>query len=101
MEFADYDDFWKKYGMPAKSILPLWQVCKFFDGVGVLLRRKLVDIGLVDELFHAEATIVWEKVKPLVQGRRKALKQPTTYQCLEYLYDEMKKREQKLQQSRV
>ena len=44
MEFADYDDFWKKYGMPAKSILPLWQVCKFFDGVGVLLRRKLVDI---------------------------------------------------------
>ena len=93
-EFADYDDFMKKYRMPTKSILPLWQVCKFFDGVGVLLRRKLVDIGLVDELFHAEATIVWEKVKPLVEGRRKALNQPTTYQCFEYLYNEMKKREQ-------
>ena len=94
MEFADYDDFKKKYRMPAKSILPLWQVSKFFDGVGVLLRRKLVDIGLVDELFHTEVTVIWEKVKPLVEGRRKELNQPTAYQPFEYLYNEMKKREQ-------
>jgi len=97
MEFVDYDDFMKKYGMrgmPSKSVLPLWQVGKFFDGVGVLLRRKLVDIGLVDELFHAEATIVWEKIKPLVEGRRKELNQPTIYKHFEYLYSEMKKREQ-------
>jgi len=96
-EFADYDDFMKKYRMPAKPILPLWQICKFFDGIGVLLRRKLVNIGLVDELFHAEATIVWKKVKPLVEGRRKELNQPTFYQNFEYLYNEMKQREQKLQ----
>jgi len=96
-EFADYDDFMKKYRMPAKPILPLWQVGKFFDGVGVLLRRKLVDLGLVDELSHTEATIVWEKVKPLIEGRRKELNQPTTYQSFEYLYNELKKREQKLQ----
>jgi hypothetical protein len=94
MEFADYDDFMKKYRMPSKPIVPLWQVCKFFDGVGVLLRRKLVDIGLVDELFHTEATVIWEKVKPLVEGRRKELNQPTAYQCFEYLYNELKKREQ-------
>jgi len=94
-EFADYDDFMKKYRMPAKPILPLWQICKFFDGVGVLLRRKLVDIGLVDELFHGEATIVWKKVKPLVEGRRKELNQPTFYQSFEYLYNELKRREQR------
>jgi len=95
MKFADYDDFMKKYRMPAKPIVPLWQVCKFFDGVGVLLRRKLVDIGLVDELFHAEMTIIWEKVKPLVEGRRRELNQPTVYQNFEYLYNELKKREQR------
>jgi len=94
-EFADYDDFKKKYRMMSKSILPLWQVGKFFDGVGVLLRRKLVDIGLVDELFHTEATVIWEKVKPLIEGRRKELNQPTAYQNFEYLYNEMKKREQR------
>jgi len=95
MEFVDYDDFMKKYGVPAKSVLPLWQVGKFFDGVGVLLRRKLVDIGLVDELFHTEVILLWEKVKPLVEGRRKELNQPTIYQSFEYLYNELKKREQK------
>ena len=95
-EFADYDDFMKKYRMPSKPILPLWQVCKFFDGVGVILRRKLVDIGLVDELFHTEATVIWKKVKPLIEGRRKELNQPTVYQSFEYLYNEMKKREQQL-----
>jgi hypothetical protein len=95
MEFVDYDDFMKKYRMPAKSIVQLWQVSKFFDGVGVLLRRKLVDIGLVDELFHTEATLLWEKVKPIAEGRRKELNQPTIYQCFEYLYNELKKREQR------
>ena len=94
LEFADYDDFMKKYKMPAKSIVPLWEVCKFFDGVGVLLRNKLVDIGLVDELFHTEATRLWEKVKPIAEGRRRELNQPTIYQPFEYLYNEMKKREQ-------
>jgi len=98
MEFVDYDDFMKKYGMhgkPSKSAVPLWQVGKFFDGVGVLLRRKLVDIGLVDELFHTEVTVIWEKIKPLVEGRRKELNQPTIYQSFEYLYNELKKREQR------
>jgi len=94
-EFADYDDFMKKYRMPAKPILPLWQIGKFFDGVGVLLRRKLVDIGLVDDLFHAEATIIWKKVKPLIEGRRKELNQPTLFGWLEYLANELKKREQR------
>jgi len=100
MEFVDYDDFMKKYGMygmPAKPVLPLWQVGKFFDGIGVLLRRKLVDIGLVDELFHTEVTVIWKKVKPLIEGRRKELNQPTIYQSFEYLYNELKKREQRLQ----
>jgi hypothetical protein len=94
LEFVDYNDF-EKYRMPAKSIVPLWQVSKFFDGVGVLLRRKLVDIGLVDELFHTEATLLWERVRPIAEGRRKELNQPTIYQCFEYLYNEMKKREQR------
>jgi len=95
MEFVDYDDFMKKYKMPSNQAVPLWQIGKFFDGAGVLLRRKLVDIGLVDELFHAEVTLLWEKIKPLAEGRRKELNQPTIYQSFEYLYNELKKKEQR------
>jgi hypothetical protein len=98
LQFADYDDFMKKYAVdvPAVPMVQLLaQVCKFFDGVGVLLYRGLVDIGLVDDLFHTEVTRLWEKVKPIAEGRRKELNQPTYVQSFEYLYNELKKREQK------
>jgi hypothetical protein len=36
-----------------------------------------------------------------VEGTRKQLKTPDSYTFFEYLYDEMKKREQKLQQSKI
>lgn len=97
LDFVDYNDFMEKYrvGVSAVPVVQLLaQVCKFFEGVGVLLHRKLVDIGLVDDLFHTEATLLWEKVKPIAEGRRKELNQPTIYQWFEYLYNEMKKREQ-------
>jgi hypothetical protein len=93
LDFVDYSDFMKKYRMPSKSVVQLWQVGKFFDSVSVLLRRKLVDIGLVDDLFHTEALLAWEKLKPIAEGRRKELKQPTVYQWFEYLYNELRKRE--------
>lgn len=102
LEFADYGDFMKRYagGLSAvPTVAMLAQVCKFFDGIGVLLYRGLVDVGLVDDLFHAEVTRLWEKVKPIAEGRRKELNQPTYVQSFEYLYNELKKREQKLQQT--
>ena len=95
LDFVDYDDFMKKYRMPAKSVVQLWQIGKFFDGVGTLLHRKLVDIGLVDDLFHTEAKLAWEKTKPIAEGRRIELKEPTIYQWFEYLYNELEKREQR------
>jgi len=98
LEFKDYDDFMKKYaavGVPAvPNVQLLAQVCKFFDGVGVLLHRRLADIELVDELFHTEVMRLWEKVQPIAEGRRKELNQQTMYQPFEYLYNELKKREQ-------
>jgi hypothetical protein len=36
----------------------------------------------------------WDKLKPLVEGRRERLKRPQTLEWFEYLYSEMKKREQ-------
>ena len=33
----------------------------FFEGIGVLLKRKLIDIDLVDDLFTGPKKITWEK----------------------------------------
>jgi len=67
-------------------------VANFFEGAGVLLHRKLADIGTIADLLPVEMT--WEKMKPIVEGMRKQFNEPRFYEWFEYLYNEMKKREQ-------
>ena len=68
----------------------------FSEGVGVLLHRKLVDISLVDDLFSGPIKMAWE-MKPITDDTRKQLSQPQYAEWAEYLYNEMPKREQRLQ----
>ena len=44
-------------------------------------------------------SMTWEKIKPIVKGIRKQLNKPKFYSWFEYLYNEMQKREQRLQQT--
>ncbi len=73
----------------------------FFEELGILLHKRLVDISLVDDLFSGPIKRAWESAKPFVEEGRKQLNEPTYGEYFEYLYNEMKKREQKLQQSKV
>lgn len=73
----------------------------FFEGIGILLRRKLIDIGLVDDMFTSPIKLTWEKVKDVTLEARKVRNQPEVFEWFEYLYNEMKKREQKPLQSKV
>ena len=102
LEFEDYNDYVKKYGSPLSGtpINRKWLIIgMYFEGIGVLLRRKLIDIGLVDDLLSGPIKNTWEKMKPVAEGVRKELSQPTVMEYFEYLYDEMQKREQSLQQT--
>lgn len=97
LEFKDYNDLVKRYGQPfsGKPVTSaIIMVANFFEGVGVLLHRKLVDISMVEELLPVEMT--WEKMKPIVAGMREQFNEPRFYEWFEYLYNEMKKREQQL-----
>jgi len=73
----------------------------FYEGVGVLLHRKLIDIDLVDDLFSAAILQAWEKLEPIIKTTRERRKRPQIWEWFEYLYYEVKKREQKLQQSKA
>jgi len=87
----------KRYGQPfsGKPVTgAIIMVANLFEGVGVLLHRKLIDISMVADLLPVEMT--WEKIKPIVGGMRKQFNEPRFYEWFEYLYNEMKKREQKL-----
>jgi hypothetical protein len=65
------------------------------------LSKKLVDIDLIDQLFGYNIMLVGAKVMPLIEEGRKRLNVPRFWTNFEYLYNEMKKRKQKLQQSKV
>jgi hypothetical protein len=99
-EFKDYDEYLKNHGWADVT-----QVSSLFEGLGVLVHRKFLDIDLVLELLSESTKMTWEKVKPMVEDARKQLSQRKLgeyvpiYQWWEYLYNEMQKREQRLQQT--
>jgi len=98
-EFKDYDDFVRKYGkLISKNQVPISfsMIGNFYEQVGVLLKNKLIDISLVDQLLPASN--IWEKMKPMVEGMREEYHDPAIFEWFEYLSNELKKRQQKLQQ---
>jgi len=97
LEFKDYNDFLKKYEdiMSETSVNVAFSIIAyFFDGIGVLLHKKLVDIDLVDDLMSESIIVTWEKMKPIVEGYRKRYGFKKDLVWFENLYNEIKKREQ-------
>jgi hypothetical protein len=104
LEFKDYEDFKQKYPwstfITSEAATSYNMYCFFFEKVGLLLHRKLINIELVDDLFSIAITLCWEKVRPIVEGIRKEQNLPQYWEWFEYLYNEMKKRERKLEKAK-
>ena len=64
----------------------------FYDQVGALLRRNLIDLDLVDDLLGNSTRQLWEKVAPVVREARERSEDPRLYEHFEFLYDEMTRR---------
>ncbi len=92
-DFKDYNEVLKK-----GYLIRLRTIGGFFEGIGVLLHRKLVDIGLVDDLFRESIKLMWEKAKAPLCDARQRLNMPNYGRFFEYLYNELQKREQTPQQ---
>jgi hypothetical protein len=101
-EYGDLDDFVKKYGKPfSDNPIPVafTLIALFHEGLGVSLYRKVIDVDLVRDYFAVGWA--WRKFKPIVEGLRKDGSYPGFLTWTEYLYNEVKKRGQKLQQSKA
>jgi len=98
-EVKDFNRYVKEHGLTE-----LIQVAALFEGLGFLLHKKFLHIDTVRELMNESTKMAWEKVKPTVEDARKRLRQRKSgeyvpvYQWFEYLYNELQKREQTLQQ---
>ena len=93
-EERDYNEYVKKYGGA-----DLLQVGVFFEGIGILLHRKLMDIDMAGDLFSESIKLIWEKNKSILKEMVEQRNIPKAWQWFEYLYNEMQKRDQRLQQT--
>jgi len=86
----DFDAYKKKHGLSEYI-----QVCTLFEGIGILLDRRLIDNDLADDLFGVPVRLAWERMRVLIQEDRKQTNEPGTFEWFEYLYNKMQKREQR------
>jgi len=88
-DFHDYDSAMATTGGERQ----VWSfLFCFYDQVGVLLRRGLIEFELVDDLLGNSTRQLWEKVAPVIYEARQRF-DPRLYEHFEYLYDEVARRD--------
>jgi hypothetical protein len=88
-EWKDFDDFEEKYG-DAESYSKHMSAGCYYEGIGVLVQRGLIDVEIVDDLLSGYIIRFWEKFKPVNDVWRERLEWPQSYEWLEYLYNQIK-----------
>jgi hypothetical protein len=91
-EWEDYDDYMAKYGeeVNPEAYLMYRKVFGYLEGLGVLVRRGLIDPSLVDDLMSGLIIGYWEKFEPYFDERRRRLNWPQVGEQIEYLYNQVK-----------
>lgn len=90
-EWTDYDDFMKKYGannIEAWSTIMAWT--DYFEGLGVLVKRGLIEVSFIDDLISGMVIQFWEKYGPYIMEFRERANYPQFAEFCEYLYVEIK-----------
>ena len=87
-EFRSFDDFEEKCGIEAR------QMGGFCEDLGLLVKRKVIDIDLVAERYNVNA--VYEKLKPWIEESRRRANNRKLYEWFEYLANEEKEYYQQL-----
>ena len=89
-DFTTYEEYSEKYGNPWTD-KPLLTLLAYNDGLGYLLRKRLIDREIIEYLSEGNITGVWEKLKPIITGMRENFNLPDMFDSFEYLYNELKK----------
>ncbi len=98
IEYKNYDDYLKRYSeKPEHTMLKI--LGNYFEGMGILVYRKLVKADIVYDFWGDIILSSWEKVEPLLVDMRKESGNLKMFEFWEYLHNEMKKRQQELQHS--
>jgi hypothetical protein len=90
-EYTDYNDYLTKYaGNPEQTALKL--LGNYFEGVGLLVYKKLVEMDIVFNFWGDIAESIWDDNEKIINKMRKDAGTPFTFQYWEFLVKEFKKR---------
>jgi hypothetical protein len=89
-EWDDFDDYLRKYNSDVESISVRAVIGKYYEGIGVLIKRGLIDPTLVDDLMSSAILGYWEKWGPIVEEWRVRMGMPQASEYQEYLYNTIK-----------
>ena len=95
-EWNDLQDYYEKYG-PEKNLdtysehLFVWQL---YDTIGFLLKKEVIDLSFIDDLFKASLIVAWNKFEPIIKMNRQRVNQQNLWNQFEYLAEEITKTQQ-------
>jgi len=104
IDVKDYQDYVKRYGELSETDKPMnrafFKTATFYEMVGVLLLRKLIDLVTVYDVWGSTNPIMlFEKIKPIVLFLRRELNEPAMFIGFEYLCAELKRKEPRLKKT--
>lgn len=90
-EWDSWKDMYKKSGPTTepKKYSRMMSLLHYFEGIGVLVQRKQIDLDLVADLMSNTTLQVWNKFKPILEEVREVFKRPSSFEGFEYLAEQM------------
>jgi len=92
IQFNNYDDFetfWKNRDPENEEWFSAAKIGGFYEGVGVLVKEKLIDIRLIALLMKGRTTAYFEMMKPYIERYREQTGAVELLIETEYLYNEL------------
>jgi hypothetical protein len=88
-EWTDYDDYQSKYGRKnsLEANANAATLFAFYEGLGVLVKRGLIDPHFVDDLLGGTIINYWEKMEPIYVEMRVRTNYPQIATQIEFLYE--------------
>jgi hypothetical protein len=92
-EWEDFEDFSVKYSAEnnPEVLSAFTSVWAFFESVGTLVKKGLIDISLVDGFLAGSIVLAWRWFEPLLMGDRELFGE-NLWADFEYIYREIMKR---------
>ena len=93
-QFEDYDtvdEFLEKYGPETNMEAFVTFVTRnnFYEGLGVLLKRGLIDASLIDDMLSSPIQFFWERRVQPIAGEFRERFNPAAFEWMEYLYNQI------------